>query len=102
MTMEKKSLSKIQRLVKIVDKLQSENDELNQKLSEYKSNDRTDNLWWILVIVCKNKFMIFQRRPTIKVQCKINSLAIKILCDKILILIQWASIVFWLKEHTFL
>lgn len=45
MTMEKKSLSKIQRLVKVVDKLQSENDELNQKLSEYKSNDKTDNLW---------------------------------------------------------
>ena len=35
MTMEKKSISKIERLVKVVDKLKSENDELVQKVSKY-------------------------------------------------------------------
>jgi len=44
MTMEKKSLSKIQRLVKIVEKLQNENDMLNQKLSEFVKKDKTDSL----------------------------------------------------------
>jgi hypothetical protein len=39
MTMEKKSISKIERLVKVVDKLKSENDELIQKVSKYESKD---------------------------------------------------------------
>ena len=40
MTMEKKSISKIERLVKVVDKLKSENDELIQKVSKYESKDK--------------------------------------------------------------
>ncbi len=40
MTMEKKSISKIERLVKVVDKLKSENDELVQKVSKYESKDK--------------------------------------------------------------
>jgi len=38
--MEKKSISKIERLVKVVDKLKSENDELVQKVSKYESKDK--------------------------------------------------------------
>lgn len=38
--MQKKTVKKIQRLVKIVDKLKSENEELQQKILNYESNAR--------------------------------------------------------------
>ena len=36
--MEKKSVKKIERLAKMIDKLKKENEELNQKISEYESS----------------------------------------------------------------